>query len=136
MFAVYWVGFGWVLCPFPCDVFAVYLPGIPPLAPSDTFSNLYWVNYLFVQRVTTDYHLGSWVSGEVCAQLVAHLDWGIFDWGGSEGWGRVMMYRNTFEEWVIQYLAIGDGMLLEYCNKLWATVSILILPSTKGLGSS
>ena len=34
VFAMYQVGLGWVLCPFPCDVFAVYLPGTPPLAPS------------------------------------------------------------------------------------------------------
>ena len=34
VFAMYQVGFWWVLCPFPCDVFAVYLPGTPPLAPS------------------------------------------------------------------------------------------------------
>ena len=36
VFAVYWVGLGWVLCPFPCDVFAVYLPATPPLVPSET----------------------------------------------------------------------------------------------------
>ena len=97
-----------------------------------TFSNLYWVNCLFVQHVATDYHLGNQASGKVCAQLVAHLDQGIFDQGGNEGWGRVMIYQNMFEEWAIHYLAIGDGMLLEYCNGLWATVSVLILPSTKG----
>ena len=91
-----------------------------------TFSNLYWVNYLFVKCVATDYHLGSWVSGEVCAQLVAHLDLGIFDWGSSEGQGRVVMYWNTFEEQAIQYSAIGDGMLLKYCNGLHATVSVFI----------
>ena len=34
VFAVYWVGLVWVLCPFPYDVFAVYLLGTPPLAPS------------------------------------------------------------------------------------------------------
>ena len=63
-----------------------------------TFNDLYWVNYLFAQRIATDYRLGSQVSGEVCAQLVAHLDQGIFDWGSSEGRGRVVMYWNTFEE--------------------------------------
>ena len=31
---MYWVGIGWVLCPFPCDVFAVFQSGTPPLAPS------------------------------------------------------------------------------------------------------
>ena len=97
-----------------------------------TFSDLYWVNYLFAQCVTTDYCLGNWASGEVCAQLVAHLDRGIFNQGGSKGWGRVMTYWNTFEEQVIQYSAIGDGMLLEYCNRLWATVSVLIPLSTRG----
>ena len=30
-----WVGIGWVLCPFPCNVFAVFLSGTPPLAPSE-----------------------------------------------------------------------------------------------------
>ena len=35
VFAMYRVGFWWVLCPFPCDVLAVYPPGTPPLAPSD-----------------------------------------------------------------------------------------------------
>src|SRR6266478_3229007 len=34
VFAMYRVGLWWVLCPFPCDVFAVYPPGTPPLAPS------------------------------------------------------------------------------------------------------
>ena len=28
--------YGWVLCPCPCSVFAVYQPGTPPLAPSGT----------------------------------------------------------------------------------------------------
>ena len=37
---------------------------------------------------------------------------------------RVTRYRNTFEERVIQYSAIGDGMLLEYCNGLHTTVSV------------
>ena len=97
-----------------------------------TFSSLYWVNYLFAQRIVTDYYLGNWASREICAQLVAPLDWGIFDQGGSEGWGRVAMYQNVFEEQAIQYSAIGDGMLLEYCNRLWATVSVLILLSTRG----
>ena len=42
VFAMYRVGFWWVLCPFPCDVFAVYLPGTPPLAPSvKSFTN--WI---------------------------------------------------------------------------------------------
>ena len=35
VFAMYWVGLGQVLCPFPCDVLAVYLLGPLPLAPSD-----------------------------------------------------------------------------------------------------
>ena len=94
-----------------------------------TFNDLYWVDYLFAQCVAMDYCLGNWVSREVCAQLVAQLDWGIFDQESSKGWGRVTMYWNMFEEWVIQYLAIGDGMLLEYCNGLWVTVSVLILLS-------
>jgi len=32
--AIYQMGMGWVLCPFPCNVLAVYWPGTPPLAPS------------------------------------------------------------------------------------------------------
>ena len=32
---VCWVGIGLVLCPFPCDVFVMYWPRTPPLAPSD-----------------------------------------------------------------------------------------------------
>ena len=36
VFAMYRMGFWWVLYPFPCDVLAVYLPGTPALAPSDT----------------------------------------------------------------------------------------------------
>jgi hypothetical protein len=32
---MYWVGMEQVLRPFPCSVFAVYLPGTPVLAPSD-----------------------------------------------------------------------------------------------------
>ena len=32
---VCWVGIGLVLCPFSCDVFAMYWPRTPPLAPSD-----------------------------------------------------------------------------------------------------
>ena len=28
------VDMGWVLCPFPCNVLAIYQPGIPPLVPS------------------------------------------------------------------------------------------------------
>ena len=31
---MYQVGIGWVLCPFPCDVFAVFQSGTPPLVPS------------------------------------------------------------------------------------------------------
>ena len=31
---VCWVGIGLVLCPFPCDVFVMYQPRTPPLAPS------------------------------------------------------------------------------------------------------
>ena len=31
---VCWVGIGLVLCPFPCDVFVMYWPRTPPLAPS------------------------------------------------------------------------------------------------------
>ena len=31
---MFWVGIGLVLCPFPCDVFAMYWPRTPPLAPS------------------------------------------------------------------------------------------------------
>ena len=34
VFVMYWMGFWWVLCPFPCNVLAVYLLGTPPLAPS------------------------------------------------------------------------------------------------------
>jgi len=34
VFAMYWMGFWWVLYPFPCDVLAVYLLGTPALAPS------------------------------------------------------------------------------------------------------
>ena len=47
VFAMYQVGFWWVLCPFPCDVFAVYLPGTPPLAPSD---NNLQQDYEYVSR--------------------------------------------------------------------------------------
>ena len=32
---VCWVGIGLVLCPFPCDVFAMYQPRTLPLAPSE-----------------------------------------------------------------------------------------------------
>ena len=32
---VCWVGIGLVLCPFHCDVFVMYWPRTPPLAPSD-----------------------------------------------------------------------------------------------------
>ena len=32
---MYRVGIGWVLCPFPCDVFAVFQSGTPPLTPSE-----------------------------------------------------------------------------------------------------
>ena len=63
-----------------------------------TFNDLYWVDYLFAQCVAMDYCLGNWVSREVCAQLVAQLDWGIFDQESSKGWGRVTMYWNMFEE--------------------------------------
>ena len=31
---MYWMGIGLVLCPFPCNVLAVYHPRTPPLAPS------------------------------------------------------------------------------------------------------
>ena len=31
---MYRVGIGWVLCPFPCDVFAAFPSRTPPLAPS------------------------------------------------------------------------------------------------------
>ena len=34
--SVFQAGIWQVLCPFPCSVFAVYLPGTPPFAPSDT----------------------------------------------------------------------------------------------------
>jgi len=34
VFAMYRMGFWWVLYPFPCDVLAVYLLGTPALAPS------------------------------------------------------------------------------------------------------
>ena len=34
VFAVYWMGFWWVLYPFPCDVLTVYLLGTLALAPS------------------------------------------------------------------------------------------------------
>ena len=34
VFAMYRMGFWWVLYPFPCDVLAVYLPGTLALAPS------------------------------------------------------------------------------------------------------
>ena len=34
VFAMYRMGFWWVLYPFPCDVLAMYLPGTPALAPS------------------------------------------------------------------------------------------------------
>jgi len=36
VFAMYWMGFWWVLYPFPCNVLAVYLLGTPALAPSVT----------------------------------------------------------------------------------------------------
>ena len=36
VFAMYRMGFWWVLYPFPCDVLAVYLPGTPALTPSDS----------------------------------------------------------------------------------------------------
>jgi len=36
VFAMYQMGFWWVLYPFPCDVLAVYLLGTPALAPSDS----------------------------------------------------------------------------------------------------
>ena len=31
---IYRVGMGWVLCPFPCNVLAMYRPGTPPFVPS------------------------------------------------------------------------------------------------------
>jgi len=34
VFAMYRMGFWWVLYPFPCNVLAVYLLGTPALAPS------------------------------------------------------------------------------------------------------
>jgi len=40
VFAMYWMGFWWVLYPFPCDVLAVYLPGTPALAPSERSHSL------------------------------------------------------------------------------------------------
>ena len=36
VFAVCWMGFWWVHCPFPCGVLAVFPLGTPPLAPSDS----------------------------------------------------------------------------------------------------
>jgi len=41
VFAMYRMGFRWVLYPFPCNVLAVYLPGIPALAPSECYSPLH-----------------------------------------------------------------------------------------------
>jgi len=41
VFAMYRMGFWWVLYPFPCDVLAVYLLGTPALAPSDNKSTEY-----------------------------------------------------------------------------------------------
>ena len=37
VFAMYQMGFWWVLYPFPCNVLAVYLLGTPALAPSDSW---------------------------------------------------------------------------------------------------
>jgi len=34
--AIYRMGMGWVLYPFPCNVLAMSQPGTPPLVPSDT----------------------------------------------------------------------------------------------------
>ena len=39
VFAMYRMGFWWVLYPFPCDVLAVYLPGTPALAPGESGSS-------------------------------------------------------------------------------------------------
>jgi len=36
--AIYQVGMGWVLYPFPCNVLAMSQPGTPPLAPSANLS--------------------------------------------------------------------------------------------------
>jgi len=38
VFAMYQMGFWWVLYPFPCNVLAVYLLGTPALAPSVSVS--------------------------------------------------------------------------------------------------
>ena len=35
---MYRVGTSWVHCPFPCDVFAMYRVGTPPLAPCARWS--------------------------------------------------------------------------------------------------
>jgi len=40
VFAMYRMGFWWVLYPFPCNVLAVYLLGTPALAPSEKITKM------------------------------------------------------------------------------------------------
>jgi len=54
VFAMYQMGFWWVLYPFPCNVLAVYLLGTLALAPSDNNANTYVLTVFWVSH---DEHL-------------------------------------------------------------------------------
>ena len=53
---VCWVGIGSVLCPFPCDVFVMYWPRTPPLAPSvktyPRIEDAYWETIVKLWRLS------------------------------------------------------------------------------------
>jgi len=50
VFAVYWMGFWWVLYPFPCNVLAVYPLGTLALAPSVYLSELSKIFFLVFSK--------------------------------------------------------------------------------------
>ena len=76
------VSIWWVLCPYPCSVFAVYQPGTPPFVPSDSRCRDHRTS-----RSDANGRCGCWQIDVAAGSGVKGGGAGGNDRMGAEGWG-------------------------------------------------